>query len=220
MIEGDVYVESCFGKCEIVLRRCKNVRFRHMFVSECGHFVLNEEKPNVTDIIRASKRHENGYLTCYDWRIHQLVGSAWVYNPCPMFFTFLDHINNQKHDNRACNIRWVSPQLNSLNRSRVSWVHYKKRYKKYEGRVDVDGVPERVWSRCPIEAEEKTKDLLTKKFNDVYDRTIKLNEGSPPERDAHHFYWRDANTITPGRLALTHSGISWTDQDRAAKLSV
>ena len=53
MIEGDVYVESCFGKCEIVLRRCKNVRFRHMFVSECGHFVLNEEKPNVTDIMRA-----------------------------------------------------------------------------------------------------------------------------------------------------------------------
>jgi hypothetical protein len=219
MIEGDVYIESCFGRCTIVLRRCKNVRFRHMFVSSCGHFVLNEDKPNVTDIIRESERHE-GYLTCYDWRIHQLVGSAWVYNPCPKYFTFLDHINHKKHDNRASNLRWVSPHLNCLNRKRVNWVYYKKRYKKYEGRVEVDGISERVWDKCPIEAKQKTIALLTRKFNDVYDRTIELNEGDPPERFTYNLYWRDTNTITPGRSCVSYSGVWGVDKGRTAKLSV
>jgi hypothetical protein len=219
MIEGDVYVESCFGRCEIVLRRCQNVRFRHMFVSACGHFVLNEDKPNVTDIIRESKRHES-YLTCYDWRIHVLVGSAWVYNPCPKHFTYLDHINNQKHDNRASNLRFVSPQLNSLNRSRETWVHYKKRFKKYEGRVDVDGIPERVWSKCPIEAKLKTQELLTKKFNDVYDRTVALNEGDPPKRFTHNIYWRDTHPGFAGRYCVINFGDCGADKGRFAKLSV
>ena len=149
-----------------------------------------------------------------------LVGSAWVYNPCPKHLTYLDHINNQKHDNRASNLRFVSPQLNSLNRSRETWVHYRKRFKKYEGRVDVDGIPERVWAKCPIQAKQKTQQLLTKKFNDVYDRTIKLNEGDPPERFTHHLYWRDTNTITPGRSGVNNFGIRGVDKGRTAKLSV
>lgn len=220
MIEGDEYVETCFGRCEIVMRRCKNARFQHMFVSQCGHFVLNELKDNVTDIIRPSEKHETGYLSCYDWRVHQLVGSAWVYNPCPRFFTVMDHINNQKHDNRAENLRWVSPHLNTLNRTRTEWVKFRSRWGKYEGRVDVDGISERVYDKSATEAKRKTKELLTRKFNDVYDRTIKLDEGNSPQRNAHDIYWRDADTVTPGRHCDTDSGTCWVGEDRCAKLSV
>ena len=102
----------------------------------------------------------------------------------------------------------------------MNWVFFKKRYKKYEGRVEVDGIPERVWSRCPIEAKEKTKALLTRKFNDVYDRTIELNEGDPPERFTYHLYWRDTNTITPGRSCVNNFGVWGVDKGRTAKLSV
>ena len=218
MIEGDEYVETCFGRCRIVLRRCKNVRFQHMFVSKCGHFVLNEQKPTVTDIIRENENH--AYLTCYDWRVHQLVGSAWVYNPCPKYFTLLDHINHKKQDNRAENLRWVSTHLNTLNRTRTEWVKYRSRYKKYEGRVGLEGKVEKVWDKSATEAERKTKELLTTKFNNVYDRTLKSDEGNPPSRNAHDFYWRDAFTITPGRYTSNDSGICWVDQDRCAKLYV
>ena len=216
MIEGDEYIETCFGRCNIVMRRCKNPRFQHMFVSRCGHFVINEMKPNLTDIIRPNTNH--AYLNCYDWRVHQLVGSAWVYNPCPEYFTVLDHINNCKQDNRAENLRWVSPHLNSLNRTRAKWVTYRARFGKYEGRIQLEGKSERVWDKCPMLAKRKTKALLISKFNDVYNRTIKLNEGTQPARDDRDLYWRDETT--PGRSLITHPGVSWTDQYRSAKLSV
>ena len=218
MIEGDEYFETCFGQCSIMLRRCKNARFQHMFVSKCGHFVINEQKPNVTDIIRPNDNQS--YLNCYDWRVHQLVGSAWVHNPCPTYFTVLDHINNCKQDNRAENLRWVSPHLNSLNRTRVKWVTYRSRFGKYEGRVELEGKTERVWDKCPMTAKRKTQDLLTSKFNDVYNRTIKLDERNEPSRDDRDLYWRDPVEITPGRHTPNDFGISWDDQYRCAKLSV
>jgi hypothetical protein len=191
---------------------------KQMFVSRCGHFVLNELKPNATDIIRLNEKHT--YLTCYDWRVHQLVGSAWVYNPCPNYFTVLDHINNEKQDNRAENLRWVSQHLNTLNRTRTEWVKYRARWKKYEGRVEVNGKTERVWDKCATEAKRKTKELLINRFNDVYERTLEVDEGDPPARAAHDFYWKDPAKRTPGRYSLNDIGNCWVDSNRSAKLCV
>ena len=78
----------------------------------------------------------------------------------------------------------------------------------------------RVWDKCPMTAKRKTQALLTSKFNDVYNRTIKLDERNEPSRDDRDLYWRDPVEITPGRHTPNDFGISWDDQYRCAKLSV
>ena len=48
--------------------------------------------------------------------VHRLIAEAFVPNPRPDIFTQVDHINRVRDDNRACNLRWVSPELNALNK--------------------------------------------------------------------------------------------------------
>ena len=50
--------------------------------------------------------------------VHRLVATAYVYNPRPDIFTQVDHINRVRDDNRATNLRWVSPELNALNKEK------------------------------------------------------------------------------------------------------
>ena len=50
--------------------------------------------------------------------VHRLVAAQYVYNPRPDIFTQVDHINRVRDDNRATNLRWVSPELNALNKDK------------------------------------------------------------------------------------------------------
>lgn len=47
---------------------------------------------------------------------HRLVAAAFVVNPRPDIFDFVDHIDGNRANNRAENLRWVNQQINSLNR--------------------------------------------------------------------------------------------------------
>ena len=49
--------------------------------------------------------------------VHRLVAEAFV--PNPNGYTIVDHINRDKLDNRAENLRWVTHKTNSLNREKV-----------------------------------------------------------------------------------------------------
>lgn len=64
---------------------------------------------------------QGGYLRVTLWsrdgnkikpRIHRLVAEAYVPNPDPQNKTDVDHIDGKKSNNRAYNLRWVTPQEN------------------------------------------------------------------------------------------------------------
>lgn len=56
---------------------------------------------------------ENEYIMLGIGRIHRLV--AEIYIPNPDNKPCIDHINGDKHDNRACNLRWVTYSENMMN---------------------------------------------------------------------------------------------------------
>lgn len=76
--------------------------FDHLFaVSECGK-VLRSLTPYAP---RRSRR--DGYLTLGRMRLmHRVVAICWVPNPYNK--KHVHHINENKTDNRACNLQWVT----------------------------------------------------------------------------------------------------------------
>lgn len=48
-------------------------------------------------------------------RLHRLVAEAFCHNPDPGHKIHVNHINEDKLDNRACNLEWVTPKENTLH---------------------------------------------------------------------------------------------------------
>lgn len=68
------------------------------------------------DVIPGSPGGKGGYLTVTiqgrGFRVHRLVAAAFVPNDDPYSKTEVDHINEDKRDNRAENLRWCTPEQN------------------------------------------------------------------------------------------------------------
>ena len=70
------------------------------------------------------QRNSGGYLgpmygPRFKWhgpRTHRMVAKLFVSNPRPDIFTVVDHIDRDRTNNHFKNLRWLSPELNSLNR--------------------------------------------------------------------------------------------------------
>jgi hypothetical protein len=62
-------------------------------------------------VVRFGPRHK--------WKLslHHLVANAFVHNPRPDIFKQVDHIDRDKSNNAASNLRWVNCKLNQRNRS-------------------------------------------------------------------------------------------------------
>ena len=60
--------------------------------------------------------HQSGYLVFRrknvgSWKVHRLVAAAFL--PADPARPHVDHINEDRHDNRACNLRWCTREENN-----------------------------------------------------------------------------------------------------------
>ena len=62
--------------------------------------------------------------------VHRLVAEACIPNPDNL--PVVDHINRDKHDNRACNLRWVTRSENSRNTDLCDQARDKFGFSSYE----------------------------------------------------------------------------------------
>ena len=93
--------------------------------SNLGNVVsLNYSHTGKKQLLKPNYR-ENGYLTidlCDDTfrtkqLVHRLVAFAFVENPDPDNYTIVDHIDRNKQNNRADNLRWTNHSGNAFNQA-------------------------------------------------------------------------------------------------------
>ena len=73
-----------------------------------------------TGRILKAYRMKNGYFRVdlrkkgevKHFRVHRLVAQAFIENDSPLTKTQVNHINEDKSDNRACNLEWCSTEYN------------------------------------------------------------------------------------------------------------
>jgi hypothetical protein len=107
---------------------------------------------NGRDKIRKTAMTKKGYLTYAlskdnvkrNFRAHQLVAMAFLnHNPCGML-SVIDHINNNKLDNRLENLRIVTSRdnhykvKNGLNTSEHKGVHFDKDKRKWRAQTTIN----------------------------------------------------------------------------------
>ena len=61
--------------------------------------------------------YQRVYLNRKRYLVHRLVAEAFVDNPDPARYNQVDHINHDRTDNRAANLRWTTGRRNCNNRS-------------------------------------------------------------------------------------------------------
>ena len=125
---GGLYQVSNLGRvksvCRIVFRKTKR-----------GSFVKQVVEERILNPIKSS----NGYLKvglyrysrCYQRSVHRLVAEAFIDNP--LHLKAIDHIDTDKTNNAASNLKWSTSKDNVNNPiSRL------KRKYKYRGRLAID----------------------------------------------------------------------------------
>ena len=189
------------GCLRVILRRAAGTPY---FVSKCGSHSLYDGCPYMVSTYNRTKSIK--YFSCgSEHYLHRLVAKAWVYNPSPSVFKWVDHIDGDTQNNDASNLRWVSASLNALNRRRDSYAQKETRkYKSgkvgvfYQSTVTSDGVTKKITKGSKHECEKAIKHLINDKFLDKYKESLAID---PPERLDHQSYWRDdinTPTMRPG----------------------
>ena len=100
----------------------------------------------------------------YFRNVHRLVGEHFVVNPRIFAFDEVDHINNDSLDNRACNLRWLSHQLNMRNQAGKPY--FRRRWKKWQ--VNVNGRTHGYFKDKAV-AQRVRDEVCAREFQEMYD---------------------------------------------------
>ena len=121
--------------------------------------------------------------------VHRLVASAFVHNPRPDLFHVVDHINRDPTDNRPCNLRWLTQQLNTLNNDALGCTFH-KRYKKWWARVKVLGKSHSIGYYKPSYlAHRAAKAFREQALNRIYLKYI-----DEAQTAGKYFFWKPETT--------------------------
>lgn len=164
------------------------------YVSRDGQHSMFEGLPHM--ITAYVKTNAVNYFSCgQNSYLHRLVAQAWVYNPCPGKFRWVDHIDGDTQNNDSKNLRWVSASLNGLNKkNRLYSRKETRRYKSgkvgvfYGSSVTLHGKTKRIYRASRTVCEKATKELINERFMQSYADAVKT--GSAKRLD-YTTYWRD-----------------------------
>ena len=104
----------------------------------CGQFVYSKYQRLK---IFSPMKHRGGKNPLYKaaqvngklWLMHRLVATLFVKNPRPDIFDWVDHIDRNPENNHWTNLRWVSAELNHMNREGVPCGLFQSRYQELTG---------------------------------------------------------------------------------------
>lgn len=134
------YSISSYGR----VRNDKTERILRAGITDHGYFIVN--------LYKDKKRKS--------MKVHKLVTNAFIDNPegkrC------VDHINNDRLDNRITNLRYATDNenqhnrvLNKNNSSGIKGVYFNKQTKKWQAQISIDGI--RIHMGCFDNIEEATQ---------------------------------------------------------------
>ena len=195
---------------ELEFRRAHGTEF---LVTSCGRFVINAYYDHkITYLTQPETEKKWHYLRIDGNSVHVLVAKAWVFNPNPDLFKVCDHIDRDVFNNSATNLRWITQQLNTLNRDRT--YARKIKHKRKSGKwsiywrscVTVDDVEINQNFSSRAAAEENTLQVINEAFNRIHEEGA---QRANPTRADHLFYWRDD---TPARAIVADPGTGGTGE--------
>ena len=196
----DMITRTLLGQ-ELIFRRAPGTEF---LVTSCGQFVINAYYDHkITHLSRTDKFR---YLKIDGNSVHVLVAKAWVWNPSPTRFKVCDHIDRDVFNNAASNLRYITSQLNSLNRERSMARKIKHQRKTgkwsiyWRSIVNIEDVEYSGNYSTKSACEENTRRVINDAFARIYEEAT---QGTSPPRADHLFYWQDD---TPLRASLVDTG--------------
>ena len=164
-----------------------NVMFVEKRVPGCnGYFARTDGTirfPNgYIQKLKTTKGYRNVWINNICVHSHRMIALTFVHNPIPSVFDEVDHIDCDTTNDKPSNLRWLTHQLNGMNRKDAVNAYFEKVFvkklqrvvgRKWVGRVTVQGVRHVVgYYKTKEVAMLHSKEFKQKAFGRIYQEHI------------------------------------------------